>query len=117
MTTSPSDVADQAAEAIRALNHMTMDADTLEYPSDVYDVVTNLKLLTERLPQLFGQLAHWLWTEQEAGRIGHDAGKDAAVTVAGVDAHLVEAQDAARTLYDALASAHNELTSLKAAER
>jgi hypothetical protein len=118
MGDTPRDLADQAAEAIRSLNHLTRGEpgdNALEYPADVYSVVANLKIMTERLPQLFGQLTEWLWAEQAAGRVAHDQGKDAGLTVAGVDHHLTEARVAAGALYDALNGAHNELAGLKAA--
>src|ERR1019366_525922 len=54
----PPDLADQADQAIRALNHLTPEG--LEYPGDLYEVIASLKLMAQRLPQLFGQLTAWL---------------------------------------------------------
>lgn len=117
MTVTPCDLADGAAEAIRAMNHLTRDGQGLEYPSDVYDVVASVKIMSERLPQLFGQLTEWLWAEHAAGRVGHDSGGDAGLNVAGAESYLADASAAAHALYDALNSAHTELASLRAVSR
>jgi hypothetical protein len=115
MTTSPSDVADQAAEAIRTLNHITSDA--LEYPSDVYEVVANMKIMTQRLPQLFDQLSAWLEREYAAGHISHDRGWPAEDEVRSAVDSLTLASMGAGALTDALNTAHNALGGLKAAGR
>jgi hypothetical protein len=72
--TAPTDdaaaIADQAAEAIRALIHATQPAmSALEHPSDVYDVLGALETMAGRLPQTCGQLAGWLERQAEAGRV------------------------------------------------
>lgn len=54
-------VADLAAECIRYLNRATMPAQAgLEYPSDVADLIGNLKVAVERIPQMLGQCAYFL---------------------------------------------------------
>jgi hypothetical protein len=45
------DIADEIAERVRELNHLTRDHEALEYPADLYSVVANLKLAARRLPQ------------------------------------------------------------------
>jgi hypothetical protein len=73
MGTDAAKSAGQAAEAIRALNHATIS--TVGYgPNDVYDVVAELVVLTERLPQAFGQLARILEHLNNKGQLGFDPG-------------------------------------------
>ena len=114
-TTTAREVADQAAEAIRALSYLTLPADGapgLEYPSDVYDVVANLKIAAQRMPQLFGQLSDWLSREYEADRVGHDSGQDPVRWLIEVNDALAAAAAAARRLEDALGRAHNASSGL-----
>lgn len=73
MGTDAANSAGQAAEAIRAINHATIT--TVGYrPNDVYDVVAELVVLTERLPQAFGQLARILEHLNNKGQLGFDPG-------------------------------------------
>ena len=60
--TTPSGAAENAAEALRTLNHLTLAAPTPGAPGwedvgDVYRVIGELRALTDRLPQACGQLA------------------------------------------------------------
>lgn len=109
---SPAEVADQAAEAIRALNHQ-LQQDALRYAADVYDVVGALKTAAGRLPQLLGELAAWLEREQAAGRLGHVSGDDAGqYALAAADA-LRRAGDDAVVMTEALENAHAAASGLK----
>lgn len=72
------ELAEQAAEAIRSLNHLTMPGRDLQYPADVYKIVGSLRTMAQHLPQLFGELAKFLIAEANAGRIGHDSGESGA---------------------------------------
>jgi hypothetical protein len=112
---TPQEVSDQAAEAIRKLNHMTLGGAGLEYPGDLYTVVANLSTMAMRLPQLLSQLGQWLEREHEAGRVDHDSGGNVAVSVATAQAELATADAAAGQLQLALDRAHNALGHLKAA--
>jgi hypothetical protein len=73
---TPAEAAWQAAEAIRALNHLTLavTGPRAGYtdPSDVDTVLGALQALTERLPQTLGQASSWLTRHHERGRIGQD---------------------------------------------
>ena len=69
----PSHIADQAAASIRTLNHLTPDA--LDYSGDLHDVIASLKLMAQRLLQLFGQVSAWPELEYAASRVGHDTGQ------------------------------------------
>lgn len=73
MTSEAARSAEQAAEAIRAINHATISTGGFE-ASDVYDIVAELAVLTQRLPQAFGQLARIVEQLQANGRVGFDPG-------------------------------------------
>ncbi|WP_326711661.1 hypothetical protein OG758_22745 [Streptomyces sp. NBC_01474] len=109
---NPADLAAQAAEAIRNLNHATQSAKgELVYPGDAYKTVASLALLTQRLPQSFDQLSGFLETLAKTGAVTADYGAP--------DDHLAEARSAlasaaiiAQTLTEFLDRAHTELSSL-----
>jgi hypothetical protein len=66
-------LADQAAHAIRQLNHRTRPAtDGLAEPADTAEIIAALASMTGMLPQLLGQLAHWLEHQQHHGRLRLD---------------------------------------------
>jgi uncharacterized protein YbjT (DUF2867 family) len=109
---SPPEVADQAAEAIRELNHQLRQG-ALQYAADVYEVVGSLKTASGRLPQLFGAMATWLEREQAAGRLGHVSGQDAGeYALAAADA-LRRAGDDAMLMTEAPENAHSAASGLK----
>lgn len=84
-TASPAELADLAAEAVRALNHATVPGQArLAYPSDVYDTLAALRRLAERLPQALAQLARWLDAEATAGRLTADSGRKPALVLTEV---------------------------------
>ncbi len=61
-TPTPVGTAEGAAEALRTLNHLTLAAPSPGVPGwedvgDIYRVLGELRALTDRLPQTFGQLA------------------------------------------------------------
>lgn len=114
MTDEARDLADEAAEAIRSLNHLTLGGTGLEDPGDLYSVVANLASMAGRLPQLLTQLGQWLEHEHTAGRVGHDSGGDVDATVADVQDKLRAAYLAAEHLRVGLGQAHNDLAHLKA---
>lgn len=68
------DLADQTAHAIRLLNHRTRPAtDGLTDPVDTAEIIAALASMTGMLPQLLGQLAHWLEREHHHGRLRVDS--------------------------------------------
>jgi hypothetical protein len=118
-TQSAAQAADQAAEAIRALNYATLPhegAPGLEYPGDAYMVIASLKTAVERMPQLFAQLTGWLTEQEAAGKVGHDSGGEAREYVAQVGYWLGAATGEATQLAAALGKAHNTSAGLKAAD-
>jgi len=77
--TTPAQWADQAGEAVRALNHATIwadDARGYQFPADVDATLANLQVLIDRLPQALEQMGRWLDREASAGRVGYDDLRD-----------------------------------------
>jgi hypothetical protein len=106
--------AEAAAEAIRAINHVTVHNAALPYPSDAYRLIGALITLAERLPQALQQTAQRITRWADAGELGIDTGTDYAAdpdraaveAVAGLHA----AASAAGQLRDALSHAHRAIT-------
>ncbi|MFJ2071199.1 MULTISPECIES: hypothetical protein [Streptomyces] len=114
MTTHPTPavLADQAAEAVRNLNHATqLVKGELTYPSDAYDVVASLKMLTQRLPQSFDQLAAFMERLDRTGNVTADHG-DADEHIGETRSALASAALIAQTLTEHLDRAHNALAPL-----
>ena len=111
---TPADWADQAAEAIRRLNHATLSSeDGYVHPSDVDATLANLQVLVQRLPQALVQMRVWLKAQAQAGRVGHDAipmtfGREAAAVHAM--ASVMEAADELATAAAWLSSVNLPLT-------
>src|SRR3954466_16241792 len=78
--TTASAVASVAAEAVRTLNHLTLDPSGSPDLPALYAVVGQLQLLAERLPQTLEQLAGVL--ERPGVGYGSDDGRDPAAVVA-----------------------------------
>jgi len=51
---------EQAADALRELNHHTRDSDAFEDPAELCCLLANLSSTAQRLPQLLAQLSRWL---------------------------------------------------------
>ena len=118
---TPAELAGQAAEAVRALNHATLPgAGQLEYPADAYEVTGQLAVLAARLPQALAQLLTFMQEQANAGAItvvaGPHAGNPAAM-LAAVTGDLDAAVGSARRLHQALDAAQNHLTWAAASER
>lgn len=109
-------LAGQAAEAVRALNHLTHPGiGSLSGPAEADAVLADLACLAGRLPQLLAQLAGWLRTEDQAGRLRVDACcpyPDSAAAVAAATAALTRAGGAACHTGAALDAAHQTLAHL-----
>ncbi|WP_327655641.1 hypothetical protein [Streptomyces sp. NBC_00483] len=114
MTTHPTPavLADQAAEAVRSLNHATqLLKGELVYPSDAYEVVASLKMLTQRLPQSFDQLSTFMDTLAMTGNVTADYG-DADEHIGETRSALASAALIALTLTEHLDRAHSALAPL-----
>jgi hypothetical protein len=108
--------AENAAEAVRALNHATAWGEGYIWPADVSAVIARLQILAARLPQALNQAGRWLQTTSDEGSVGHDAGGDAAATVARAVADLAAASQAAETLAARLDAAHQSTAHLTGAD-
>jgi hypothetical protein len=90
---SPALLAEQAADAVRALNHLTRPAAAeLTGPGDVYDLLAALAAMSCQLPQLLTQLGRWLDTEHAASRL-QLAGNPCARTTDAVTTDAVTTYD------------------------
>jgi hypothetical protein len=106
--------AEAAAEAIRAINHVTLHNNALPYPSDAHRLIGELITLTERLPRALQQTAQRITRWADAGELGIDTGTDYAAdpdqaaveAVAGLHAGAI----AAGQLRDALSQARRAIT-------
>jgi hypothetical protein len=89
-------LADDAAEAIRAINHLTLAA-RLPAP-EVYRILGNLKGVGDRLPQALTQLASGLGRSLNEYPVTQDDGGDPVQAVATATDHLTRAAQLAAEL-------------------
>lgn len=112
MSNLAAQLARDAAESIRSLNHYTQPLKgELTYPSEAYEAVGALVTLMQRLPQSYDQLSTFLERVGKTGAVTADYGTP--------DEHLAEARSAlasaaliAQTLTEHLDRAHNALAPL-----
>lgn len=110
---TPAQLGDAAAEAIRSLNHATQSTRPgWEYPADAYSVVGELRTMTQRLPQLLGQVDQFLHALADGDHIRSDRGGDGATEVAAVRDGLNRAAADAEALTAALDTVHSALNPL-----
>ena len=114
------ELAEQAAEALRELNHRTRDARAFTGPAELYRLVGEFALLAGRLPQLLDQLDRWLRAEHDVGRIRSDTctdpDPDPDRIIAAAGAELADAGDAAHDLAHVLDAAQQHLAQLGATQ-
>lgn len=109
---TPAQLADDAAEAVRALNHATLSTrDGWEFPADAYSVVGNLGTLVMRLPQALEQLTEFIDQLHADGHVRADGG-DTRDRMIALRAGTVGAVDAAEKLRSALDEMHAALSPL-----
>jgi hypothetical protein len=101
-TKSPQQYAEQAAEAVRALNHVTLGPNAYEWPADVDRVIAELHLTAMRMEQALTQAGRWLTAAESGGQVGHDQGHDTTATIAAVTQRLEQAGTASRCLAEDL---------------
>ncbi len=70
------DIADQAAEAIRALNELASDGADLASADDARQVIASLERMGQDLPRLCEQLARILVVQREDGQVDGGPGQD-----------------------------------------
>ncbi|GAA3632849.1 hypothetical protein GCM10022223_58960 [Kineosporia mesophila] len=76
---TPDQYADDAAEAVRSLNHATLrTAGGYVWPADVDAVIAHLTTAVAGSEQALRQGYGWLARAAKTGAVGHDAGADVA---------------------------------------
>lgn len=117
LTRPPSQIANAAAEEIRALNHRTLDDPAYEQPGDVSDTANGVATLLERLPQALDQLEAGLLVLHDANKIrldtkplGDTSRQDIAHEVFTVTSALSEARRALREAHRAMKEATGPLS-------
>jgi hypothetical protein len=100
-----SDIASQAAEAVRELNDLTSDGAHFARPDEVREVIASMKQMSQDLPRLCEQLARILVAQREDGQIVPGPGQDPDFWVAEAVEALAAAGQAADMLAAALAQA------------
>src|SRR6516162_6410311 len=113
-TMTPCELATQAAHAIKALNELTHGGGELTSPADVREIVANLELVGQGLPQLCEQLARFLVIKHEDGQLAHDSGADPDDLVTEVIEALAAAGQAADMMTAALTEARGATAGLTA---
>jgi hypothetical protein len=110
------EVGNALAEAVRVLNYGTHAGVGLEYPADAYSLIGALYTATQRLPQLFGQMAAFLDGWQASGQLGDSNGADPNLVTLAASQNLTEAARLARMVTDSLQFAQNAIAGLYVAE-
>ncbi|MEU7154715.1 hypothetical protein AB0B15_42955 [Streptomyces sp. NPDC045456] len=100
---APAQLANDAAELIRALNHKTFDKGAYETPPAAGEAAYGLKTLVERLPQALGQLETGLLELGSVGAIRMTDGTDPTRAVAECVSALAAARPLLSQLLDELA--------------
>lgn len=95
-----------ATEAVRWLNHATIDPGGYVYPADIYSTIGNLETLLQRLPQALRQASRALEAMDDAGHVVDVVQADrTAVSVLTVTESLAHAASHCDTAARELASA------------
>jgi hypothetical protein len=103
------DAAKAAAEAIRTLNHLTLDKGWAEQPGDVSAVASNLLRLAQYLPQTLDQLYAELDRLDQADAIRMDNGEEPAVAAGRVLAAIERTRAYAGQMHSTLTTAASGL--------
>ncbi|MFB8182582.1 hypothetical protein ACFC8N_42665 [Streptomyces sp. NPDC055966] len=110
---TPAQIADAAAEEVRALCHVThpFKADWTQ-PAQISDTAHNVALIVDRLPQALKQLGAGLRMLEEKGAVRTDDGTDVAKRVGAALRALLNAQQALTVIQGALREATGSLSHL-----
>lgn len=110
------DMANRAAEEIRALNHLTLDPRAFHDPVEVATLISLLATLVQRLPQALEQSETGLKVLHERGAVrmvdrslGDALVSETSAEVMGVASSLSEARRLLRQAHRALADASGPL--------
>jgi hypothetical protein len=104
------ELADQAAEAISALNDLTSDGADVVSPDEVREVIASLGRTGHGLPRLCEQLARLLVVQREDGHIAPGTGQDPDFWVV----EMVETLTAAGQAADMMAAALDQASKTSA---
>jgi hypothetical protein len=113
-------LADQAAHTIRLLNHRTRPAtEGLAEPHEAAEIIAALAHMTGMLPQLLGQLGHWVEHEHHHDRLRVDSLAplpDPDQTVHALTRSLQHAIDCLQRTAEELDTAHQHAAHLAATD-
>jgi len=113
-------LADQAAHTIRLLNHRIRPATGgLAEPLEAAEIIAALASMTGMLPQLLGQLGHWVEHENHGGRLRVDSLAplpDPDQTVHALTSSLQHAIDCLQRTAEELDTAHQHAAHLAATD-
>lgn len=112
LTRTPAQLADDAAEAVRSLNHVTIHGDAYKEPADINATVARIEALAYSLPQALGQTARTLQAMDQDPGIRVDSGADSAEKVAEAVQEMQQAQQALHAAGEALARANQRLSTM-----
>lgn len=110
------EVARAAAEAVRVLNHATLNARGINHPSTAYSVAESLSTAVYGMLQLLEQLSGFLQTAHSQDRLGLDGGGDVFPTLRDAVKDLAEAEKMAGALTQVLAGAASALSAIHTAD-
>jgi hypothetical protein len=115
----PGAVAELAAEALRAVNHLTLVPPSPATPGwedigDIYRVLGEVRVLVDRLPQALGQLADHLTSSADAYETDAATNATPAAVVAAAVAGLRSAQECFYLAGFDLGAAQSEVSHLYA---
>ena len=110
---SATQLAELADDAVRGINHLTIDSSSLRYPCELYRVLANLSSMSYRLRQTLAQLDRLAQSWATAGLLRIDGGDfdaDPAAAIAELSARLsLAATPAVAQLSCALAEAQSAI--------
>ncbi|MFG3214878.1 hypothetical protein [Streptomyces tendae] len=110
---SPVGLADQAAEAVRAINHTTRTPGAdWQYPSNAYSLIGTLAHLSRMLPQAITQALQPVTDAHTADRLTVDGGKDPDQAASSAIQTARVAIGRAQRLAEALDQVHSALSPL-----
>lgn len=106
---------EQAANALRELNHRTRDSDAFADPAELCWLLADLNTTTQRIPQLLAQLSRWLGQHHAHSTFRADNGDCPGELVAAVTAALTDAARHANQAAADIDTAHQHAAHLATA--
>ncbi len=106
---------EQAADALRELNHHTRDGGAFTDPAELCWLLADLNTTAQRLPQLLAQLSRWLNQQHANTSFRADNNDCPSALVAAATTALTDAANHARRLALDLDTAHQHAAHLATA--